>query len=115
MGRAALAVDMIPHRVDVDLPGSDGGLPGGRGRRRAGLNFPAFQCYRLSGPPSVEHNHLAGIGQYDLLAGDAGALERCRRNAEGFKAGWKHIAEIPPRAGPQDVRQWPGGCRLHRQ
>ena len=36
-----------------------------------------------------------------MLTGDPKALETCRRNADGLKAGWQSVAESKPYGGPQ--------------
>jgi len=95
------AVDMARHRVDVDQLWSDRDPPDVCRLQRGDANFPAFHCNRLYFPPSVRTNFLAGVALYHMLTGELKALECCRRNAEGLKTSWAHIAKHPPWAGPQ--------------
>ncbi len=96
-----LATEMVRHRIDVDQLWSDFDPPDMRGLQRGGTNFPALHCYRLSRPPDVRDNQLAGVALYYMLTGEPKALQCARRNAEGLKAGWKHVAATKPWAGPQ--------------
>ncbi len=93
--------EMARHQIDVDQLWSDRDMPGVRGLQRGETNFPAFHCYRLSSPPGVRSNHLAGLALYHMLTGEPKALEACRRNAEGLKVAWENIAKTKPWAGPQ--------------
>jgi hypothetical protein len=95
------AAEMGRHRVDVDQFWSDRDPPYCNGLQRGDLNFPAFHCYRLSSPPGVRSNHLAGTVLYYLLTGERKALECATRNAEGLKAAWAEIDKTKPWAGPQ--------------
>jgi len=93
--------EMARHRIDVDQLWSDRDMPGVNALQRGDVNFPVFHCYRLSSPPGVRTNHLAGTALYYMLTGEPKALEACRRNAAGLKAAWAQIAKTKPWAGPQ--------------
>lgn len=96
-----MASEMAQHRIDVDQFWSDRDLPEVCGLQRGNVNFPAFHCYRLYSIPSPRSNHLAGLVLYYMLTGEPKALEACRRNANGLKVAWKHIAQTKPYGGPQ--------------
>ncbi|HOX06879.1 MAG TPA: hypothetical protein PK280_10795 [Planctomycetota bacterium] len=93
--------EMARHRIDVDQLWSDRDMPGANSLQRGEVNFPAFHCYRLSSPPGVRSNQLAGTVLYYLLTGEPKALEACRRNAAGLKVAWEQVAKTKPWAGPQ--------------
>ncbi len=95
------AINMARHRIDVDQLWSDRDPAHVRGLQRGDLGFPAFHCNRLSRPPGVHSNYLAGVALYYMLTGEPKALEACKRNAEGLKVAWAHIAKTRPYAGPQ--------------
>lgn len=101
-GFLRFGVEMARHKIDIDQLWSDRDLPEVRGMQRGSLNFPAFHCYRLSAPPSVRENQLAGTVIYHLLTGEPKALEACRRNAAALKSSWERIASQKPYAGPQN-------------
>jgi uncharacterized protein YyaL (SSP411 family) len=112
------ATDMARHRIDVDQLWSDRDPPEIRGLQRGAPNFPAFHCYRLSRPPEVRTNQLAGVVLYYMLTGEPKALECARRNAAGLQAAWKYVAEKKPWAGPQEdmaanARAMQGYCAMY--
>jgi hypothetical protein len=94
--------EMARHKIDIDQLWSDRDMPDVIGLQRGSLNFPAFHCFRLSAPPSVRENQLAGMVLYHLLTGEPKALEACRRNAAGLKSAWERIVSRKPYAGPQN-------------
>jgi exo-rhamnogalacturonan lyase-like protein len=100
IGFLRMGTEMARHRIDIDQLWSDRDPPSVNGLLRAG-GFPAFHCYRLYRPPSVRSNHMAGTALYYMLTGEPKALEVCKRNAEGLKRSWAHIAKTRPWAGPQ--------------
>ncbi|MFO7897971.1 MAG: hypothetical protein R6V58_02800, partial [Planctomycetota bacterium] len=95
------AIDMARHRIDVDQSWSDRDPSEVCGLQRRDSLFPAFHCRRLYHVPSVRSNFLAGVVLYHMMTGDPAALECCRRNAEGLKTAWAHIAKTTPWKGPQ--------------
>jgi len=96
-----LATDMARHRIDVDQHWSDRDPPQTRGLQRGDFNYPSFHCYRLYRLPGVRTNWLEGVVLYSMLTGEPKALECCRRNAEGLKTAWAHVAKTRRYAGPQ--------------
>ncbi|MFW6158072.1 MAG: hypothetical protein ACOC8E_01785 [Planctomycetota bacterium] len=95
------AIDMARHRIDIDQSWSDRDPPEANGLQRRDSLFPAFHCRRLYHMPSVRSNWLAGVVLYHMLTGDVAALECARRNADGLKTAWAHIAKTKPYRGPQ--------------
>ncbi len=100
VGFLRMGREMARHRIDIDQLWSDRDPSNMNGLQRAG-GFPAFHCNRLSVPPGVTSNHLAGTAIYYMLTGEPKALDACKRNVAGLKRSWAHIAKTKPYGGPQ--------------
>ena len=96
-----LGTEMARHHVDIDQFWSDRDLPRMTALQRGGYNWTTFHCYRLSSPPSVQNNTIAGVVLYYMLTGEPKALECCMRNGKGLKTAWATVLEKKPYAGPQ--------------